>query len=1305
MKNLRFFNKEGYPYNFQFDDSTEMWSGKMLFDPNSSDVYKTIGMYIFENVEPIELSSNFTFDKIELFNNSGISFNSETIQNSTIINITKVNNSSTFFTKWIHGNNFHQLYPVGTIVKLKSVIMQNSNDFLIDTYYNVIAVKNNAFMIQTITSNNIYNGNYISSGYVTSYNVIKYPDYNQNLTSSLTSKLYTNKKLSIINSNNNDGIINLDKYITYNRDIYNYNISSGIIGQYLNLEITSFIDRPLLYSGGVTVSGTTFTFDQPFKNNISVGSNIIFEDINGYQLLSGNQYTVTNILTEKYIATTNVNFYINDTEYFCEFNNISYNLNVNDIIYFSGNTLNTNKDFKILNIKTNSASTILQLEQLVHVETVNIKIIKKLKFYDYDTIKATGTSVSNLHFSGNTFLTTNIKNFKQEILSNSALTVDAFVTNNNFELNRYGVNCYNKDNKLVIEGLYEYSGNTYFKSKLMINNSNTIINSLNSYSNLSGRTTMHYLITSNKLYSENIRLYENTKLAKTYHEEIYFQLNNDINNYGFTLNINDIEYYISYQISTQQTIINFINTYHDALYNTGINIYSGTTTDQKLYINTLYPNVIITKLSVNVNVYSTYNIININSNSLLIDPIIISGNQMKLINSATTLFNYGLSTGMIISVTGNTYNENQKEYNIVGLSKNIIQLSYQGAFFNDINKNVIISSREYIRKPRISYNTDIYYKISWINTADNIYDSSMFFYDISGDQISTKTDSMGNSIPSLEYTGIKPLFDESEQNIIRLNSEPNNKLEYVNNPKYQQTVFDSLNFLLPQLDSNDDFNYLPEPFQVFIGYNNPDEGVNINTMIIEKIENIIFSGTTGVADNYFMFDGYLGTITFKSNSFSNFENYNFEIGQLIQITMKDTSTYNQVLFENYDTYKIINIKKNVIYIDLNDITSTFKTFISNVNNKIFNYQIKVVPKIIGQFTIYGECEIEDERFDVNLRNLGININKEEETIFAESDINEFGIDYELLNTKRKEMLLLYPEIYNYIGSYKSLINSINYFGFPDLELYEYYRNVNMNSPLYKKLVRVHIPDMFDLSTEGWSEYDYIKTKGNKNNYKKTNLFNLTYNITDNDGNNLNLYSLNEVQIKLQKLKVWLRNNILPLGTNIVDISGSAKILNTNYYQHQSSQIIKFSSSVNCEIVNFNYLATLAFSSNYLVNINFYTVSGNIPESFELIIKTFSKDDTGKLIPVQYYKMLRTDLNSFNISIDKNIDPYIYIETTNYSDSGLAQKNHKLFVYNELTSYTLVNNNFKYGYTKRISTLDKYYILDKGQIWEVKNYAK
>lgn len=64
------------------------------------------------------------------------------------------------------------------------------------------------------------------------------------------------------------------------------------------------------------------------------------------------------------------------------------------------------------------------------------------------------------------------------------------------------------------------------------------------------------------------------------------------------------------------------------------------------------------------------------------------------------------------------------------------------------------------------------------------------------------------------------------------------------------------------------------------------------------------------------------------------------------------------------------------------------------------------------------------------------------------------------------MLLIYPEIWNYIGSYKAFIGAINYFGYGDLQLYEYYKNINVASPLYNKIHRVLLKDIFDNSVDG-----------------------------------------------------------------------------------------------------------------------------------------------------------------------------------------------------------------------------------------------
>jgi hypothetical protein len=66
-----------------------------------------------------------------------------------------------------------------------------------------------------------------------------------------------------------------------------------------------------------------------------------------------------------------------------------------------------------------------------------------------------------------------------------------------------------------------------------------------------------------------------------------------------------------------------------------------------------------------------------------------------------------------------------------------------------------------------------------------------------------------------------------------------------------------------------------------------------------------------------------------------------------------------------------------------------------------------------------------------------------------------------------------------------------------------------------------------------------------------------------------------------------------------------------------------------------------------------------------------------MIPVQYFKVFKTDLKPFSFNLNKNIDPYIYIETTTYDNTGcgLGYVNNKLFYFDEPRNYWLVNNNF------------------------------
>lgn len=197
----------------------------------------------------------------------------------------------------------------------------------------------------------------------------------------------------------------------------------------------------------------------------------------------------------------------------------------------------------------------------------------------------------------------------------------------------------------------------------------------------------------------------------------------------------------------------------------------------------------------------------------------------------------------------------------------------------------------------------------------------------------------------------------------------------------------------------------------------------------------------------------------------------------------------------------------------------------------------------AKFSLYGETEGEDERFRLVLENFGKKIDFDKEYIFRESDINEGLPDYKLLNVKRKELLLEGDTIYPYMGSYRSLINVINYFGYYDLEIKEYFLNVDENSSNYGKFMHLLIPRNEEQRQEVKKAWQIVPSTI----YKKTSLFGLFYDLNrtteeyDEEGlpvvEDAFMFSPEEVLIKLFGLKELLKEQYLPLNARIVDITG------------------------------------------------------------------------------------------------------------------------------------------------------------------------
>lgn len=543
--------------------------------------------------------------------------------------------------------------------------------------------------------------------------------------------------------------------------------------------------------------------------------------------------------------------------------------------------------------------------------------------------------------------------------------------------------------------------------------------------------------------------------------------------------------------------------------------------------------------------------------------------------------------------------------------------------------------REYIRKPRENYNDDVQVQLIWKWVDDQV--PEMFLYDFSGDQL--------RDVSSYSYIGPKPLTTVS------LNNKPNRDITKIAVPEYQQTIFDELIMTLDYIDSESNYKSAPEPMEVFIGFNSKNEGPIQSELKLYKRESIEFTiKTTSANLDIIQFtnrsDG-LCAIYLNSNSETSFiydstgKNRGLKNGQVIELTVTDnTNLKNKYVSLNYGVQiKITHIFNKTL------LGTPVNTTLTDEFTKIDDYpklgkstylttKFKVLDYEIGSFTVYGQTEIEDIRYKIELSNNGQIVSTEDTYIFKSYDINEQGIDWTYLNKKRMEMLMVRDQIYPFIGSYKAIINAINYFGYNDLELYEYYRNINVDSKDFEKLFKIEIPDIFDNTVEGWTPNDFIKHTMPNPNFEETNLFNLTYKITDKEGTNVLLYSLAEVIIKLQGLKYWLETNIIPLTHKILDITGRADFVGSTTIQHRNyyTKIINVQqdfSPVDFSISEAYLMPVNSGSTVYTCNLDFIVASASIgPEYFSVKIRTYQTHPEwdpfiyyDKRDKVQYYQQI------------------------------------------------------------------------------------
>lgn len=178
-------------------------------------------------------------------------------------------------------------------------------------------------------------------------------------------------------------------------------------------------------------------------------------------------------------------------------------------------------------------------------------------------------------------------------------------------------------------------------------------------------------------------------------------------------------------------------------------------------------------------------------------------------------------------------------------------------------------------------------------------------------------------------------------------------------------------------------------------------------------------------------------------------------------------------FALVDDYKLQQAaSKNINgkdFFDLSEITSK-KICLNAVKTddlSIFQFTVIAKGKYIGEvrdeftvrmnatdytYIIGADFYDENEALGVNLANFGQEISQEIQRAVYEKNIYEDKPDYILINRKYKEILNEYVNIIANKGSYKSLINSLNWFEYGDLvKIYEFWRHGEPNKSYLSKL--------------------------------------------------------------------------------------------------------------------------------------------------------------------------------------------------------------------------------------------------------------
>ena len=361
---------------------------------------------------------------------------------------------------------------------------------------------------------------------------------------------------------------------------------------------------------------------------------------------------------------------------------------------------------------------------------------------------------------------------------------------------------------------------------------------------------------------------------------------------------------------------------------------------------------------------------------------------------------------------------------------------------------------------------------------------------------------------------------------------------------------------------------------------------NISIYVVEDLGYGINCASPECLDNDYTDDVYSyptgeGNIVFQwdlSNTFvDEFFMFNFDADYELKDTSSLVYTPNDgplcetLIINRFDKYSV-PLLGSAQYLEQDDLLEIHVAFRSDENSAettykrtlIMSYENEYSTYEIARITFFAETIEEDERLKVWNENLGYNLKPEDTIIFKHSDMHEHMPDFELLNEKRKELMLEGQNIYPFIGGYKAIINAIKFFGYDNLNIVEYWRNINEYDSEYGRIYRTYVYSLKDRKC--------LSTKrkpislDNKN-FQKLNTISLSYNINhpesvdgkkydeyglpnviedfDKDKRDDFVLTIEEALVKLFALKKKLNDEFMPGSSKITDIIGEGNYFGVN----------------------------------------------------------------------------------------------------------------------------------------------------------------